>query len=62
MLPSIINIVAVISIPGLLKNPIDSLWVEKPPVARVVNEWAILSKALMPCSQYTKAHTKVSEV
>ena len=36
MLPKIINIVATTSMFGFLKYPIDSLWVEKPPVAIVV--------------------------
>ena len=42
MLPKIIKIVEIISIFGFLKNPIDSLWVENPPVAIVVMECAIL--------------------
>ena len=36
MLPKIINILAIISILGFLKKPIDSLCVENPPVAIVV--------------------------
>ena len=38
MLPKIINILAIISILGFLKKPIDSLCVENPPVAIVVME------------------------
>ena len=48
MLPRIINIVAIISILELSKNPIELLWVEKPPGAIVVIEWAILSNTFIP--------------
>ena len=46
--PKIINILATISIFELLKNPIDSLCVEKPPVAIVVIAWLTLSKIDIP--------------
>ena len=38
ILPKIINILAMISILEFLKKPIESLWVENPPVAIVVIE------------------------
>ena len=48
MLPKIIKILATISIFELLKKPIDSLCVEKPPVAIVVIEWLTLSNIDIP--------------
>ena len=47
-LPSTMKIIDITSIKGLLKNPIDSLCVEKPPVAIVVIEWATASKTFIP--------------
>ena len=60
-LPSIINIIEVISIKGLLKQPIDSLQLEKPPVANVVIECVILSKRLIPKSLYKKDTTLLTD-
>ena len=48
ILPKIMKILAIISIFELLKKPIDSLWVENPPVAIVVIECAILSNTDIP--------------
>ena len=38
-------------IKNFLKKPIESLWVEKPPVAIVVIAWQTLSKIVIPNSQ-----------
>ena len=48
MLPNIINKLATISMFEFLKKPIESLCVEKPPVAIVVIEWQILSNTVIP--------------
>ena len=48
ILPETINILATISIFELSKYPIESLCVEKPPVAIVVIECAMLSKIDIP--------------
>ena len=40
--------IAINSIFGLSKYPIESLCVEKPPVAIVVIAWAMLSKKFIP--------------
>ena len=59
ILPKTIKILAIISILEFLKKPIESLWVEKPPVAIVVIEWAILSKIDIPKVQYKKEQESV---
>ena len=48
ILPKIIKILATISMFEFLKKPIDSLCVEKPPVAMVVIAWLTLSKIVIP--------------
>ena len=50
-LPTIMNSVAIHSIPGLPKCPIEASAVEKPPVAIVVIEWVIASKPDIPTAQ-----------
>ena len=47
-LPITINTMDTISIMGFLKNPIDSVWVENPPVAIVVIECANESNIFIP--------------
>ena len=58
--PMSMNAIATDSINGLAKKPKLASCVEKPPVDSVLKLCAIASKAFIPASQYSTAHSAVS--